>query len=412
MSGSVTQYEKLCLAVMTNSVAGTERIVRDIALSAISEGYEVSALVPAGDLLDTYADDLQRAGIMVGRVDRVHGVRNPLSNVLSSFRWFRANKPDIAHFHCASYVWGHDVLLGAILAGVPKIVRTEHNPVITPPSNLHKMQMALTDRHVDRFTYVSKGNKHKFEKVFALRKGRGVVFNNGADEKIHFPKHDPEERRKLRSELGLPEDSSIAIYVGTFGGRRPLNQLLLAFKQLLDNKERAETAAKWRLLIVGTGCRDQMDIPDQLGISDLVQFTGSRNDVPRLLRNSDLYVCSSHYEGLSCAMLEAWASGVPVVSTDVDGIEDVLGSDDYASQVVAHGDVPAYADAMYEIMTGNEKRIRLNTAGTEAVRTRFTTANMVKGYLDLYLALRSQIGENHAASNSLLRRSVGRRLLR
>jgi len=388
----------ICLVPLTNAVSGTERVLADIAEALAQQGQDVSALIPrfeGGDRLDRYAADLQHIAPGTGRMEQVHGARSPLKNLLLCWRFFRRNRPQIVHFHCPHYRWGLEVVIAASLARVPRILRTEHNPLMGPPGRLFAAPLAWADREVTTFTYVSRGNQARYEALLPRRRGRGRVICNGVDPERFAPGKDAGQAKRVRAEFGFPENSRIAIHISAFGGRRPLTPIFEAFRSLLNDPRTRGPAEQWRILIVGEGDEAQKTAPERLEIAPFVHFAGRREDVARILPQCDLYVNASHFEGLASAMLEAWAAGLPVLTTDVDGVSDVIGEAG-PRPVVPIGDSAAFAAAWWEAMTGLTDRLPPQQAATRTVREQFTTARMVADYLSLYRGAAETVAQGRA----------------
>ena len=374
----------VCIVPLTLSVSGTERVAHDIVEGLVLKGRAASALIPSYEALDLYAETLSFLTPSVFRIGTVIGVRSPFPNLYRAWRLFRQLRPICVHFHCPGFRWGLEVIAAAYLARVPLIIRTEHNPLNCKPSRIFGPQLTATDKMIRQFTYVSEGNMGSFEQYLPQRRGRGMVIANGIDETRFAPSKDVRLRKALRTEFNFPDDSRIAVFVGGYGGRRPLSPIFEAFKNLLESPRTSPVAQNWRILIVGTGDGDSMMLPQKLGISQYVRFAGKRENIEKILPSCDLYVSASHFEGLSIAMLEAWACGLPVLSTDVHGISDVLGYEIGRQQVVPIGDIPKFAEAWYEFMIASSGRVDGQRDACRAVRTEFTNSNMLAKYLDLY----------------------------
>ena len=119
----------------------------------------------------------------------------------------------------------------------------------------------------------------------------------------------------LREELGVAPDAQVLTMVGTFKTQKGHAHLLDAVAKMSPRHPNL------RLLLVGDGglraeCEEQAR---RLGLEEAVAFLGTRRDVPDLLAASDAFVLPSLWEGLSLALIEAMASGLPVVATDVSG---------------------------------------------------------------------------------------------
>lgn len=140
-----------------------------------------------------------------------------------------------------------------------------------------------------------------------------------------------------------------------------------------------------RLLLVGDGeGRAQAErLCATLGLGDAVHFAGTRKDVPELLRAMDVFVLSSRHEGMPVAVLEAMACGVPVVTTDVGGISELVHDGDTARMVTPQN-LEALVAAMHWMLDNPQEREAMRLRALELVRSRCDHGLMLKGYLGLY----------------------------
>jgi glycosyltransferase involved in cell wall biosynthesis len=375
--------DRFCLIPLTNSVSGTERIVADITRSLHAQQASVDVVLPADEVLNRMAKDLQPYTDSVIRIGTVTGKKSFGKNLLPAIQIFRRRRPSLIHFHCPHYRWGLDVLLAANLSGVPCLVRTEHNPLMASPSRLAGMLLRMADRRMRAFTYVSRGNQRRFEQHLPYRVGRGRLIENGIEPTAFSPTHDPDHHEKIRAEMGFPRDCKIAISVGSYGDRRSLRTIFEAFQLLLTGED-SDLARQWRLLIVGTGPKEESDLPAQLGIQEFVHFAGQRRDVAAILPHCDLFVTSSAFEGMSIAILEAWAANLLVLATQVDGISDIIGDEAWSRLTVRHNDVAGYARNWLAIMNQAPDILAVHTQASTYVRSTLTSAHMIDGYLRMY----------------------------
>jgi glycosyltransferase involved in cell wall biosynthesis len=389
---TIYQNERICLIPLTNAVSGTERIVSDITRALHAHQIPVGLVLPAGEALDQLAQDLRRHTDTITRINTVAGKKAFGRNFLPALKFFQAWKPTLVHFHCPHHRWGLDVLLAATLSGVPHLIRTEHNPLMESPKTLPRMLLRLSDQGTKTFTYVSKGNQRRFEQLLPHRVGRGQVIANGIDPLRFTPTSNTEERARIRKIMGFSPDSKIAVYVGSFGDRRSLRTIFQAFQHLLS-QDSVELARSWRLLIIGAGTQEEEAIPAHLGIEPFVHFAGRRKDVAEILPHCDLFVTASAFEGMSIAILEAWACGLPVLATQVDGIADVIGDKELYQLMVPHGDVYEYARNWYSFMKNPSDLLAVHMRATDHVRSRLTTSYMMKSYLQMY-AVPETVSEN------------------
>jgi glycosyltransferase involved in cell wall biosynthesis len=121
----------------------------------------------------------------------------------------------------------------------------------------------------------------------------------------------------------------------------------------------------------------------ELGVSDRVRFLGRVSDVPRHLEEADVFVLPSLSEGVSNALLEAMAHGVPCVATDIPGNADLI-RDRETGLLVRTGDADALARALLELAADAGLRERLGRAARAFVEERFDMARVAERYAALY----------------------------
>jgi glycosyltransferase involved in cell wall biosynthesis len=140
-----------------------------------------------------------------------------------------------------------------------------------------------------------------------------------------------------------------------------------------------------RLVMIGDGpLKEQAQVLlQQAGVSDLAWMPGERNDVPAILRGLDCFVLPSLAEGISNTILEAMATGLPVIATDVGGNGELV-SAGQTGKLVPAGDVEAMARSIVEYACDQEQARRAGQAGRVAVEGRFSLAAMVRQYQGLY----------------------------
>jgi glycosyltransferase involved in cell wall biosynthesis len=172
-------------------------------------------------------------------------------------------------------------------------------------------------------------------------------------------KRGPEARTTARGLLGLAEDTLVFGTVGNLAVKKDQITMIRAFTSVHRQLPQS------RLVLVGTGPREAYlrSLAQQLGVQDAVHFLGMRDDVPDLLPGFDVFVLSSLHEGLSIAVIEAMASGIPVISTRVGGIPQLI-TDGEDGVLVRPRDVEALARAMLRLALDDAERGRLAAAGT------------------------------------------------
>jgi glycosyltransferase involved in cell wall biosynthesis len=190
-----------------------------------------------------------------------------------------------------------------------------------------------------------------------------------------------ERRAALRSVLALPEGSRIIGTVGRLSPVKDQRALLQAFARL--HAELRDTA----LVLVGDGAlRAALEAEAAaLGIAEVVRFLGDRGDVRQLLQGFDAFALSSLSEGYSMALLEACASGLPIVATDVGGNREIV-ADGGNGLLVPAARPEALSDALAAILGDPARAAAMGRAGRDWALREASIDTMAARYESLYRA--------------------------
>jgi len=176
------------------------------------------------------------------------------------------------------------------------------------------------------------------------------------------------------------------LIVGTVGRLTPVKdqQLLLRAADRL-RRENPELGSRLRVIIVGDGPlqAELGRLIEQLGLHDTIWMAGDRNDVPALLRLMDVFVLPSLGEGISNTILEAMASGLPVVATAVGGNLELV-EEGFNGSLFSVGDVQGFSSALVSLLEDDEERARRGSNARARVCSRFDWNRTVDAYLDVY----------------------------
>jgi glycosyltransferase involved in cell wall biosynthesis len=187
-----------------------------------------------------------------------------------------------------------------------------------------------------------------------------------------------------RAALGLSADTPIVLWVGRLDPVKGLSFLIEAFRSVV-----AESDA--HLLLAGDGplrhaVRNQIA---RLDLTPRVHLLGERNDIPALLKAADVFVFPSRTEGLPNALLEAMASGCPIITTDVPGCRDLITHDD-TGLTVPYRDTSAMAVAILRLLRDRETATRLGRQAAGSVNRGWHIDRTFDAYADLYESVRSR----------------------
>jgi len=209
-------------------------------------------------------------------------------------------------------------------------------------------------------------------------------------------------RRYLVERLGIPGHKVSVLYNGVASAppRRPpsdpsVTRLVFVGKlrpekglvELFEVLARPEfTTRNWRLTLVGEGDRDRFEtLGAALGIASKLRFTGwlEQQAVHEELRDADIFVLPSHYEGMPLGVLEALSAGVPVVTTSVGALPEVLQNGESALLVPPKMREPL-AKALDTLMSDPQLRARLSAAGPSLFARHFSIDSYARGIVSLY----------------------------
>ncbi|MCX6559125.1 MAG: glycosyltransferase family 4 protein [Candidatus Aminicenantes bacterium] len=188
-----------------------------------------------------------------------------------------------------------------------------------------------------------------------------------------------EDRGLLRREFGFSPDDFLAGIEATLEDSKGYGYLIEAARML---KARAP---KIKLIILGRGPLElaQDKQARDLGAGDLVFFLGFHQDAPRILASLDVFVVSSEREGQGGPIMDAMASRLPVVATQVGGIPEVVLHDETGLLVLPRSP-RALAEAIYAIYKDPELARRFGERGRQVVHERFSSLAMARKTIALY----------------------------
>lgn len=336
---------------------GIETYLYHLALGSDPTEFHLDFLYSDGGREPFYAAQLRDRG------SRFYGVtprrNSPLANHRDLHRLFAEHHFDLLHMHVntASYL---SPARAALAAGVPVLVHS-HNAGASRSTRtklIHHINRSLFPwRKVARVAVSTPAGMWLF--------GRNLfeVIPNGIDAEHHT--FDPQGRRRVRQELGIPENVTVLGHVGALLPAKNHAFLVAVFNEV----QRRDPSA--HLLLVGDGpLRQEIETLIRVsGQEKNIRLLGRRDDIPALLSAMDQFVFPSLHEGFGLAALEAQASGLPaLVSTSIPP-EVALSA---ACRRLPLGDVQAWAQALTELPAEID---RASGAAAVAAAGFSTTAN-------------------------------------
>jgi len=344
--------KKIVFALPDMPGGGTERVVALLANEYVEKGYAVSILLFAGNQC-AYTLDERVQVCKVGEVSN----GNPLIRIKRIFKmrkFYKENK------HCCIFAFS---VMGAVFSriatvGLPcKILVSERNdPDKYEHPRIRNWAYAKAEKIVLQTEEVRKCFPAWLQKKM-------VVIPNPIGDNV-LPRFEGERNRHIVSVARLQPQKNHKLLIDAF-------------------YEFQKTKPDYKLLVFGVGpLEEKLKLQaEELGIEDKVIFKGFSSDVMKQIWDSKMFVLSSDYEGISNAMIEALAIGVPVISTDcpVGGSRMYIRNEENGL-LVPVGDRKALAEAMLRIAEDSELAERISVHGTK-VKEKYSIQKIAEMFL-------------------------------
>jgi glycosyltransferase involved in cell wall biosynthesis len=303
---------------------------------------------------------------------------------------------------CGFRVLGIPAMLVSLLTGKPCVLKADSqgelsgvffNPGLAPLGLRHdRFPVSVAIRARNRllrraacFVAISAVIEQEYL-AMGVPASRIATIPNSVDP-ARFHPVDEVARTALRDRLGIPPRCRVVVYTGRLVTTKGLPSLLRAWSAIAAMRSDA------LLVLVGDGGLDFRNCEDDLktyvrdhALEGSVLFTGSVNNVHEYLQAADMFVFPSEREAFGISVVEAMACGLPIVTTAVDGIRDVLrpGVD---ALVVPPRDDAALVDALARALDGGEAVLAMAESARARARQRFASDSVVEAYRALLSGL-------------------------
>mgnify|MGYP001236542165 CR=1 FL=1 len=293
----------------------------------------------------------------------------------------RQLRPDVVHTRNLAAL---EMQPAAWAARVPVRIHSEHGRDVGDLDGTNRRLQRLRRAYspfVHRYVALSGDLERYLTGPVGIAGRRVERICNGVDVSRFHPRRDA---RDLISEC--PFDGRAQWWFGTVGRMQEVkDQTLLAraFCRALEMQPSLRDFA--RLVMIGDGPLRQQarDVLLRAGAADLAWLPGERHDVAEVMRALDAFVLPSRAEGISNTILEAMASGLPVIATNVGGNAELV-TDDVTGLLVPAQNVELLAQALVRMAGDRQQASAMGRAGRQEVERRFSLEAMVSAYQRLY----------------------------
>lgn len=294
--------------ITTLNTGGAEKLISEITPMLRDKGHKVDLLTFDGS--DTeFKKKLINSGIKVFSFGKRCNVYNPIH----IFKLVKIMKGyDIVHTHNTAPQFFAAIANFFLNC---KLVTTEHN-------TYNRRRDIIGFKVLDKIMYkqyssiicISNQTKENLNNYLPSTKNKSIVINNGIDVATFVNAQQSKEAMNLRTKGDV-----IITMVGAFRAQKDQDTIIRSLKHLPIN---------YKLWLIGDGIRhDSIELLiKSSNLQSRVKLWGIRNDIPEILKASDIVVMSSHWEGFGLAAVEGMAAGKPVIASNVDGLSQVIGN--------------------------------------------------------------------------------------
>ena len=296
------------------------------------------------------------------------------------FRLFRRIKPAIVHTRNLAAL---EAAVPAWAAGVPARIHGEHGRDVGDFDGTNKKLQwirRIYSPFVKHYIALSQDLAHYLTHPVGIGAKRVTQIYNGVDA-VRF--HPSTERQNIP---GSPFNSVGLWLVGTAGRMQTVkDQTNLARAFVLAIQADPALSEKLRLIMVGDGPlrHESLAILEAAGLAQLAWLPGERSDMPDIMRGLDCFVLPSLGEGISNTILEAMASGLPIIATHVGGNPELV-QEGRTGKLVPAADPDALAQAIIDLALSPEIARAMGSAGRKRIEAQFSMKAMVGSYQQIY----------------------------
>ncbi|QPK65693.1 TIGR03088 family PEP-CTERM/XrtA system glycosyltransferase [Methylomonas sp. LL1] len=322
---------------------------------------------------------IQRPDVIVYEIHKKPG--QDWGSFVKIYRLLKQIKPQIVHTRNLAAI---EYQLCAVLAGVRYRVHGEHGwDVFDPEGNNVKYQWLrrLFGLLIHRFIPLSRQLQNYLQNKVGIAAGKISRICNGVDTQVFYP-----EGAARQTPDGCPLDLGSKLAIGTVGRMHGVKDQLTLVKAFIAACQQSVVFSERAcLVLIGDGPlrEEAIDLLKASGLADKAWLPGERNDIAQILRSLDLFVLPSKAEGISNTLLEAMATGLPIIATNVGGNPELV-LEGQTGYLVEKENPIAMAAAMLEMIMDDERRKQFGAAAYQRARREFSIDSMVASYQQVY----------------------------
>ena len=360
------------LQVLHRMGIGGAEVLVDRMVRNMSDRY--SFVIACLDEVGTLGEGLISQGVQVVNLRRGAGLDRACIKGLRAV----VNDANVALIHAHQYTpFFYSIAARGLFGRVP-LVFTEHGRHFPDTKRWKRVVFnRLMARKSDRIVGVGDAVKNALIVNEGFADSQVKVIYNGIP--IAHVTETRADRAVVRRELGIPQDAQVIVQVARLDYLKDHKTAALAFSQLADRIPNVY----W--LVVGDGPK-RAEITNQikaLNCNNRILLVGERNDVPRLLHASDIMLLSSISEGIPLTLIEGMLAELPIVSTEVGGVGEVVIAGQHGF-LVESGNAKAMGERLEQLVGSRHLQREMGTAARIRARSTFDEDSMHSEYDAVY----------------------------
>lgn len=363
------------------TVGGITSILNTIYSSSLNHKYEITPFTTSRPTTEIIKDINDYSILFhIGYSNLIKSLLITINHMIKLPFILMIKKPDIVHLHTSDYFTFWESLIYIILLKIfrKKVILHIHahsfNKFYEAGGNAQKKAITITLMKVDRVVVLSHLQKEFFKKI--LPKDRLTVIYNSIDINM-IDKH-------LINYVKNDDEIKVIFIGGTEAKRKGIYDIFKAIPIVINNSK-----DKIVFVFIGECEIDKLkDICKKNNVSDYVKFLGfvEEKEKYNIMESSNIFILPSYAEGLPIAILEAMYVGLPVISTSVGSIPEVI-KNDYNGYLIEPGDFRSLADRIIHLSSNKRLREKIGNNNKEKIIKNYNINSFIDKLENLYNAL-------------------------
>lgn len=375
-----TAAKKILYVITKSNFGGAQRYVYDLATAMDQAGMDVAVMMGGDGALKEKLEQKHIRTVTIPSLARDISAGKDIRAFFDLISLFREERPDIIHLNSSKAG-----ILGALagrIARVPLIIFTAHGWAFNEKRSALQRAIIITASWLTlclshRVITVSEYDYARAKEIgIGCKKGKLKTIHNGVEAVVSI------EKEEARNSLCSKKDSG-KLWIGTIAELHKNKGLVYAIEAIAKLPQELREQLTYCIIGEGEERSTLEELIKKRGLENTVFLAGYKDSAASLISAFDLFLLPSEKEGLPYVLLEAGLAGIPVISTNVGGIPEIV--EDMKTGIVVHPRNPdEIKTAITYLMTQKEKMEQFGQSLREKVQKEFSTKKMLEKTRKIY----------------------------